>query len=145
MGKCRVVCLSIIVSALVVMARAQKSQVPSSTGKPDPNMSAATKPLTPKSAMPASKHSPSPAMPAGGKSSGKANTELNHLERQEIRAGGSNKSGPSAAKSATVPKPAAAGKDSGINATYQKPNPGRQATRPDAHAANSTKPRVTKN
>jgi hypothetical protein len=125
------------------MASAQKSQVHSPTAKPDPNLTAATKPLTPKSAMPAPKNSSSPAMPATTKSNANANKELSHLERQDIHAGGANKSG--AAKSASTPKPAAAAKDSGINATYEKPKAGRQAATPGAHSANSTKPRVTKN
>jgi hypothetical protein len=125
------------------MASAQKSQVHSPTAKPDPNLTAATKPLTPKSAMPPAKSSSSPAMPATTKSNANANKELSHLERQDIHAGGANKSG--AAKSASTPKPAAAAKDSGINATYEKPKAGRQAATPGAHSANSTKPRVTKN
>ncbi len=145
MGKYRAICLSMIVSVLIGVAPAQKSQVHSPTAKPDPNLSAATKPLTPKSAMPAPKHSSSSAMPAAAKSNANANKELSHLERQDIHAGGSNKSGAGAAKSASTPKPTAAGKDSGINATYEKPKAGRQAATPGAHSANPTKPRVTKN
>jgi hypothetical protein len=143
MGKYKAICLSIMLSGLIGMASAQKSQVHSPTAKPDPNLTAATKPLTPKSAMPPAKSSSSPAMPATTKSNANANKELSHLERQDIHAGGANKSG--AAKSASTPKPAAAAKDSGINATYEKPKAGRQAATPGAHSANSTKPRVTKN
>jgi hypothetical protein len=144
MGKYKAICLSIIALALVGVATAQKSQVHSPTAKPDPNLTAATKPLTPKSAMPAAKNSSSPAMPAA-KSNANANKELSHLERQQVHAGGANKSGPGAAKSASTPKSSAAAKDSGINATYEKPKAGRQAATPGAHSANSSKPRVTKN
>lgn len=144
MVKCRAVCLSITIAALIGVAPAQKSQVHSPTAKSDADLKAATKPLIPKSAMPA-KHSSSSVAPSVGNRSGNANKELQHLERQEIRAGGSQKSGAGAAKVASGPKPAAAGTGSGINFTYEKPKVGMQASRPDAHAANSTRPRVTKN
>ncbi|MGD0270006.1 MAG: hypothetical protein ABSB14_13155 [Candidatus Sulfotelmatobacter sp.] len=143
MVKCKAIYLLVTVAFFIGVAPAQKSQVHSSTAKSNADYSAATKPLTPKSAMPA-KHSSSSAMPPASKRNVDANKELTHLERPQVRAGVSSKTGASAAKSSS-PKPAAAAKDSGINATYEKPKPGMQASRPDAHAANSIKPRVTKN
>ena len=139
MMKYRAACLSITAAALIGVAAAHKSQVKSPTAKSDADLHAATKPLAPKSAMPP-KHSSSSAVPSAPKSNDKSNAELTHLEHQEIRAGGPSSG--AAAKSAAAPKPASTGGGSGVNAKYQKPKGGMQASRPDAHTANSQKPRV---
>jgi hypothetical protein len=145
--KYRVAILFVTVAAGICVATAQSSQAQAATpkSKPDP-MLAATKPLTPKSAMPAKSKS-SVAAPTASQNAAKTNAELTHLERQPIKAGASDNSKAGAAKGASAPKPAgtANANGSGINFTYEKPKSGMQAAKPDAHAPNSTKPRVTKN
>ena len=103
------------------VATAQKSKPLSSSPKASPApVHAATKPLTPKSAMPPP-HKSSVVAPHASKSNQKSNAELNHLERQPIKATSPKKT----AKSASAPKPAGAtnANGSGINSTYQKPVP----------------------
>ena len=141
MAKYKAVYLLMTVAFFIGVAPAQKAHTSTAGSKAD--YGAATKPLTPKSAMPA-KHSSS-SLPPATKRSVEANKELTHLEQPRIRSGASSKSAASPAKSLSTPKPVASQKDSGINATYEKPKVGMQASRPDAHAANSTKPRVNKN
>jgi hypothetical protein len=138
--KYRVVCWFVAAAALICLATAQNSQVRASSAKagPDP-LQTATKPLTPKSAMPAQRKS-SVAEPIASTSSRNTTAELTHLERQNIKAGGS-KSGAGPAKSASAPKSAntSAGR-SGIDFKYQKPVGGVRAATPDAHAANKGRP-----
>jgi hypothetical protein len=139
MMKYRAVRLFVAAAALIGLATAQNSHVGSTSAKSDADLHAATKPLTPKSAMPA-KRTSSSAVPRASQSSGNATAELTHLERTEIKAGGSNNGG--AVKGVSAPKPAAAASGSGINFKYQPPKGGETASRGDAHSANSQKPRV---
>ena len=137
--KYSLVCWSIAAAALIgVGAVAQNSQVHSPTAKSDQDLHAASKPLTPKSAMP-SKRTSSSAVPKASKSDGNATAELTHLERQDTKGGGSTSG---AAKGVSAPKPAAAASGSGINFKYQPPKGGEKASRGDARSANSQKPRV---
>lgn len=147
MTKYRVVCLFVTVAAGVCLATAQSSQVRSSSTKssPDP-LQAATKPLTPKSAMPPQRQ-PSVAMSNPSKSNGKTTAELTRLEQQKVTAARPKNSGTGAAKSASAKKPAdtSAKGSSGINFQYQKPVGGMQASMPGANSKNSSVPRVKKN
>lgn len=114
--------LLVTAATVVGLATAQSSQVRSSSSKSvaDPIQSA-TKPLTPKSAMPAHRKA-SVVAPTPPPSSEKTTAELNHLEHQNIKTG-SAASGSSKAPKSVVVKPAArsSANGSGINATYQKP------------------------
>jgi hypothetical protein len=145
MMKYRLVCWFVTVAALIGLAAAQTSPVHSSSAKsaPDP-VKAATKPLTPKSAMPSNRKS-SAVVPNPSTSDGKTSAELNRLERQPIEAGGSKSATP--AKGASAPKSTgtSAGSGSGINFKYQQPTGGMKATTPDANSKNSSTPRVKKN
>ena len=147
MTKRRVVFLLIIAAALTSLAIAQSSQVRSSSPKsgPDP-LQTANKPLTPKSAMPTQRKS-SVTLPNTSTGSRSTSAELTHLERQNIKAGGSTSVSKGPEKGAPAIKPAetSAANGSAINYKYQKPAGGRQATRPDANSKNSGTPRVKKN
>jgi hypothetical protein len=133
------------VLAGISLATAQNSQVHSASAKSgtDP-LQNATKPLTPKSAMP-SPHKSSPLAPNASTGAQKTDTELSRLEHQNIKA-------PSAKSGTTVPAKSAsvraastsAGHGSGINFKYQKPAGGMQADPPGARSPNSAAPRVTK-
>jgi len=105
----------------VCLAAAQNSAKRASSTKssPDPAHTAATKPLTPKSAMP--QPHKSTVVPPPSTSVRSTNAELNHLERQPIRASNGGNAG--AAKGLSAAKPAATpnANGSGINATYQPP------------------------
>jgi hypothetical protein len=146
MMKYRVVCLFVALSVSSCLAAAQSSQGRSSSAKPgqDP-LRTATKPLTPKSAMPAHRKS-SGAIPKGSASSRNTSAELAHLERQEIKTPRSKSASAGATKGASGSKSTdtAAASGAGINFKYQKPVGGKQASKPDAHSANSSTPRVTK-
>jgi hypothetical protein len=85
-------------------------------------------------------------VPKASKSGPNATAELNQLERQNIKAGTSKSKGAGVVKRASVPKSpdTTARTGSGINFKYQKPVGGMTATKPDAHTANSSTPRVTK-
>ena len=147
--KRRSISLTIAVAALISCALAQTSGAhsgahsSSTKSGPDP-IANATKPLTPKSAMPAA-HKSGAAAPTASTSSGKTNAELNRLERQKPETT-SSKSGTGPAKVAAAPKSAdkSATSDS-MNFKYQKPVGGPQAATPSAHTANSGTPRVKKN
>ncbi len=108
MMKCRVACLVATVAAEICLATAQSSKTHSSSAKPDSDrMQAATKPITPKSAMPAKRKSS--IAPSASQGSGNANAELTRLERQPIKAGnGKNTPASNApranAKSASAPR-----------------------------------------
>jgi hypothetical protein len=144
MTKYRVLSLSVAFAASVTLSMAQGTQVRASSTKPVPDpVQNVTKPITPKSAMPAQhKSAPVVSMPAG---TGRTNAELTHLERQPIKA--ETPSGSAKAKGAPLVKSAnaSAGNGSGINFKYQKPVGGMQATVPNAQSPNSSTPRVKKN
>lgn len=110
----------VVASALISVAAAQNSQVPSFPAKSGPDaMNTAIKPLTPKSAMPIHRKS-SIGVPNVSKSGSSTNAELSRLERTSIKPVPSIRDGSGALKS--VPKQAPAkSAGSGINATYHKP------------------------
>jgi hypothetical protein len=141
MMKFRVACLLVTVGALIGLATAQETQVHSASAKstPDP-LQAATKPLSPKSAMPAPRK-PAPAIPP--KSGTNTTAELTHLEQQNVKAGGP-KSNAAPAKAAPL-KSADSSAGNGINFKYQKPAGGMKATTPNANTKNPNTPRVKKN
>jgi hypothetical protein len=150
MSTYRVAGLIVTVVAAVCLATAQSSQLPASSGKssPDP-LHASTKPLTPKSAMPAP-HKPSGAMQNTSKSSTNTTAELVRLEQPPNKAAASKSGTTAPAKPISIAKSTKStgtsdGKNSGINFNYQKPAGGPQATPPGARSANSSKPRVKKN
>jgi hypothetical protein len=150
MIKHTVVCLLVTLVAGICLATAQstvrKPQVGSSSAKSaaDP-LTTATKPLTPKSAMPAHRKS-SVAVPNTSKSSRNTTAELTQLERQNTKAGASKSGNTPTAKGAPVKSAdKSAGSDSGLNFKYQKPAGGLKASTPDAHSPNSSAPRVKKN
>ncbi len=141
--KTKVACFFAVGVAGICLATAQTSQTHSSSAKTGSDSAkAATKPLTPKSAMPAP-HKSSVAVPNASKGGSNATTQLNRLERQP--AGGGAAKGTLPAK-VTVPKTSAAsaGNGSGINFKYQKPAGGMKATTPNPHSPNSSAPRVNK-
>jgi uncharacterized iron-regulated membrane protein len=123
MIKHKVLFLFAIVIAGLSLAAGQSSTVhaTSANAGPDP-AKVATKPLTPKSAMPAkSKSSMAAPATSAPKAGSKTDAELSRLERQPIKAANPNANKP-AAKSPTVSKPVAVNANgSGINSTYQKP------------------------
>ena len=128
--------------ALIGLATAQNSQVHSSSAKSisDP-LQSATKPLTPKSAMPSSSHkSSAAALPPS--TIGKTNAELSRVEREKIKTGPSPSASKDSPKLASAPKSNEA--NPAINYKYQKPVGGLKATTPDANAKGSSTPRVTK-
>jgi hypothetical protein len=119
MTKYKIVCLFAAIAAGISLAPAQNSKAHSPSAKPSPApVNSATKPLTPKSAMPPA-HKPSSALPRASTSGRNANAELTRLERQNINAAGSKKP----AKGAPVPKSADTPNrnGSGINSSNQKP------------------------
>jgi hypothetical protein len=146
----RVVCLLVTVAAAICLASAQSSAHKTPVGSPSAKSGAdsltnATKPLTPKSAMPAHRKS-SVAVPNPSKGSRNTSAELTHLERQNTKAGASKSGNTPTAKSAPVKSAEkSAGSDSGINFKYQKPAGGLKASTPDARSPNSSTPRVKKN
>lgn len=129
--------------ALIGLATAQSSQVHSSSAKStsDP-LQAATKPLTPKSAMPSSGHKSSAAVLPPSTNVGKTNAELSRVEREKIKTGPSTSASKDSPKLASAPKSNEA--NPAINYKYQKPVGGLKATTPDANAKGSSTPRVTK-
>jgi hypothetical protein len=140
MTKRRAVGLFLTVATWTCMAAAQSSPGGSSSAKasPDP-LQSATKPLTPKSAMPAPHKSSVVAPNPSGRNT---TAELTHLEQQNIKSGSSNSSKGSA-KSVPPLKPAGtSGSGPGIDFKYQKPVGGMKATKQNANAPNPTKSRV---
>jgi hypothetical protein len=122
--KYRAVCLFVTIAAWTGQGAAQNSQVHSSSAKSsEDSLHAATKPLTPKSAMPQS-HKSSNVTPNASAKSRNTNAELTRLEQQNIKAGASKKP----ATGAVAPKPAGASNanGSGINFNYQKPTTAKQ-------------------
>lgn len=135
----------VTVASCSILVTAQNSQNRSSstTKGPDP-LKTATKPITPKSAMPA-QHKSTAAAPATGVANTNASKELSHLERQPSRT-------PPAPEANASPKPAPLKSSNKSTAAspeakfvYRKPAGGMQATTPDARTANSPTPRVKKN
>ena len=125
--KQRAICLIVSTVSLLGLATAQNSQVRSSSTRtgstktsPD-SLHKATKPLTPKSAMP-THHKSAAGVPKASTSTGKTNAELTHLERQPIKAKSSNSGIARAPKGASAPRPAdQSASGSAINFNYQKP------------------------
>jgi hypothetical protein len=106
---------SLTITALTTVGMAQTSHTRSSSD--DPGAAAATRPLTPKSAMPQPHKSSTVASPkAAGHNT---NAELNRLERQNIKA--ANPHGGKTNSVAPKARNASAGKNSDINFAYQKP------------------------
>lgn len=144
--KARVICLFAAVLSGICLAPAQNSEVHSSAAKSgSDHLQTATKPLTPKSAMP-SRHKSSIAVPKAGTKSANTNAELARLERQSNKAA-APKSGSAAAAKSGSPKAygTSAQKRDVIDFKYQKPVGGTQAATPSAHTPNSSTPRVKKN
>jgi hypothetical protein len=147
MMKYRIICLFVTLAASISLATAQTSQARSSSAKSskDP-LRTATQPLTPKSTMPPQRKSSTTVVPRGSKSTQKENAELSHLERDKIKAGGSEKGSSNgskgAAKGTALPESSRGG--SAINFKYQKPAGGLKATTPGANSKSSSTPRVTK-
>jgi hypothetical protein len=147
MMKYRLVCLFVTMAAGICLAPAQNSNVRASSAKPGPDpLQAATKPLTPKSAMPSHRKS-SVAMPPASTSGKNTTADLTRMERQNGKASGSKSGDKGPAKGSSVRKSAdtSAGSGSGINFKYQKPVGGLKASTPGANSANSSTPRVKKN
>jgi hypothetical protein len=144
MAKCGVVFLLIAAVSLTGLAVAQSSEVRSSSTKPgsDP-LQAATKPLTPKSAMPAQRKSSPVTLPNGSTGTRNTTAELTHLERQKIKTGSTSVSGPGKAPPIKPAETSASG--AAINYKYQKPVAGMTASNPGANSKNSSTPRVKKN
>jgi hypothetical protein len=92
--------------------------------------------------MPAPRKSSS--APTAPKTASSTTVELNHLERQNIKAKDKNSTPP--AKVAALPKTTdrSAGTGSGTNFKYQKPTGGLKAQTPKPNSPNSGTPRVTK-
>jgi hypothetical protein len=145
MLKCRAVCW-FVMAAASIGATAQNSQVHSSSTKSSSGpLQTATKPLTPKSAMP-SQHKSAIAVPKASTGARNTTAELTNLEQQQSKAGGPKSGSTGAAKSASARRSAdsSARSGSGINFKYQKPVGGLTASTPDANAKSSGTPRVTK-
>jgi hypothetical protein len=148
MTKYKIVCLSVV--ALIGLAPGQSSKPLSSSAKSgsDP-LKTATKPLTPKSAMPSHRKTGAVA-PKPATNSSKTTGELTRLERgKNIKSDGAKNSSTVPAKSAVAKSPATAtgtssGNGSGIDFKYKKPAGGLQATNAGANAKGSSTPRVTK-
>jgi hypothetical protein len=144
MMKYRIVGLLATLVGGICIATGQSSKAHSSSPKADP-LTTATKPLTPKSAL-EQRHKAAVAAPRSTKSASKTSAELNRLEQQPTKA--TNKRSAASAKATSTPRSATAdpavANNSRTNFKYQKPAGGVQASRPNAHAANSTTPRVTK-
>ena len=104
------------------LAAGQSSKVHTTSANTGPNPTkVATKPLTPKSAMPKGKSSTAAPATSTPKTASKTDAELSRLERQPIKAANPN-ANKAAVKSPAVSKPVAANANgSGINSTYQKP------------------------
>jgi hypothetical protein len=146
MMKYRLICLFVTIAAGICLAPAQNSKVRASSAKPGPDpLQAATKPLTPKSAMPSHRKS-SVAVPSASTSGRNTTAELTRMERQNGKASGSKSGDKGPAKSSSVRKSTETSAGSGpeINSKYQKPVGGLKASTPGANAPNSSTPRVTK-
>jgi hypothetical protein len=145
MTKRGVVLLFLAAASLTGLAIAQSSEVRSSSSKSgsDP-LQAATKPLTPKSTMPAQRKSSPVTLPNGLIGSRNTTAELTHLERQKIKTGGSTTlGGPAKVPPLKTAETSAGGP--AINYKYQKPVAGMTASNPGANSKNSSTPRVKKN
>jgi hypothetical protein len=116
------------------------SSTASLTAKPgkDP-LKSATKPLTPKSAIPVPHKSAPVIPPATGVHT---SSDLTRLERTSISGSSSKGTGASPAKAPPIGKSSDTTPSQTMNFKYQKPVGGTQASAPNARAANSSKPRV---
>lgn len=149
MMKYGVLSLFVAMASLIGQATAQSSQgrsySASGNSSRDP-LQTATKPLTPKSAMPA--HRTSTVAAPGNAARGRNTTaELNRLERQNVKTKSPKSNSTAPANAAPLAKSGNASDSGGskINFTYQKPVAGLQAATPKANSANSATPRVQKN
>jgi len=134
-----VLLLTVVAGTLLAAAQNSKASPASIKPAPDP-MKNVTKPLTPKSAMPA-KRRPA-AVPLNAPQAGNRNTaELARLEEQNAKAA-TPKSSPAAPKIAPVKSAGTPANGSGINFKYQKPVGGKTAAPPGANAKASPTPRV---
>ena len=144
-------CLA-ITAAWTCLATAQTSQAHLSSTRPTPDpLKKATRPLTEKSAnTPRHRSSVVPSQRSAG--AGKTSAELTGLERQKDAAKGPTNSATSSPRNTASSKPPATSKTAGtpaangpaIDYQYKKPVGGLQAQTPNAHAPNSSTPRVTK-
>jgi hypothetical protein len=141
MTKRRIVCWFVTVIAGVGLAAAQDSKAASGKATPDPGK-AATKPLTPKSAMP-QPHKSTAVVP-NASSSGRTTAELNHLAQQPIKSSSAKNSAAGARVAPVKSANASAGSGPKINATYRKPVGGVTAINSAGNARNSSTPRVNK-
>jgi hypothetical protein len=147
--KHKIIFFFLALAAMIGLATAQSSQGRSLSGSKS-GADPATKPLSPKSAMPAQHKSsvPAPVVPSA---TGSTTSELNQLEHQNPHASSSTK-GTARTKSAPAPKPAAqpkstetsTAKGSGVDFKYQKPKGGMQAETLDPNSANRPNQRVKK-
>jgi hypothetical protein len=138
-----VVCLFLTMATWTFPATAQNSQVGMASAKasPDP-LHTATKPLTPKSAMPT--HRKSTTAPNPPKSGSNTTAELIHLEQQNVKAPASKSGTAGTMKETPKATGTSASSSSGINFKYQKPAGGPQAPNSGANSKSSGTPRVTK-
>lgn len=128
---------------LVSQGTAQNPPTRSTPHKSDPGaVPTASKPLTPKSAMPAKRKS-SVTLPADS-STRNTSAELSHLERQKTRTNGAKGADKGSQKIAPKAETSAAN-GSGVNFKYKKPAGGMKAATPDPNTRNSPTPRVKKN
>jgi len=116
------------VAGLLGLAVGQNSKGASSPSKPaNDSLRNATKPITPKSAMPAQRKgavaSPKPATRQSSTS-----TELSRLERQSSKATASKNTSPAPANSTQAKPKATSGNASKIDFKYQKPAGQKPAT-----------------
>lgn len=147
--KHKIIFLFLALAAMIGLVTAQSSQGHSLSGSKS-GADPATKPLSPKSAMPAQHKSSVPA-PVGKRATGSTTSELKQLEHQNQHASASAK-GTARGKSAPAAKPVAQAKStetstangSGVDFKYQKPKGGMRAETPDPNTANSNTPRVKK-
>jgi hypothetical protein len=141
-----------IAAAWTCLATAQTSQAHLSSTRPTPDpLKNSTKPLTEKSAN-TPRHRSSVPPPQRSAGAGKTSAELTGLERPKDRAKGPTNSATSSPRNTASSKPPAISKTAStpaangtaIDYQYKKPAGGLQAQTPNAHAPNSSTPRVTK-
>jgi hypothetical protein len=145
MKNSRIVTLLITAASMTALCIAQSTKPLSAPAKnaKDPLVNA-TKPITPKSAMPAHPKSATVLPPTTGKNT---TAELAHVENQKVSSGRASNLSNGSGQSEPGTKRAVASAASGppIDYKYQKPAGGKQAVSPDANVKNSSTPRVKKN
>ena len=117
MTKHTIICLFVAATTYASLSPAQSSHSSSATAGSG-SLTAATKPLTPKSAMPS--HRKATIVAPKTTRTTNTNAQLTHLERQNSKAN-SAKSTASSKDASLKSSSAPAGKDSGIDFKYQKP------------------------